>query len=61
MLSWMSLLFGTDRGRALALAGGVVDLRVDQVASAHYGVRTVLPHGALRTPRPDNAVPATAP
>lgn len=50
MLSWMCVLFDTDRRTALALAGGVLDLRVTQVASAAYGVHAVLPHGALRTP-----------
>jgi acetamidase/formamidase len=38
---------GLPRGRALALASLVVDLRITQVVNQVLGVHAVLPHGAL--------------
>jgi acetamidase/formamidase len=48
MLTWMGQLFTVSRTEALALASGVVDLRVTQVANGVWGVHAVLDDDALR-------------
>lgn len=47
MISWMQVLSGLGRARALALASTSVDLRITQVANQVWGVHAVLPPGLL--------------
>ena len=47
MLDWMQLLYGVDRGTALALASPSVDLRITQVANGTWGVHAALAHDAI--------------
>lgn len=47
MLTWMEVLLGIGRTKALALASTVVDLRVTQIANEVWGVHAVLAHDAL--------------
>ncbi len=49
MVSWIQVLHGGPRARALALASATVDLRITQVASPVWGVHAVLPSGVLRS------------
>jgi len=47
MVRWMQVIFGLDKGTALALASTCVDLRVTQVANQTWGVHAVLPDGVI--------------
>ena len=48
MVGWLQVIFGLDKGTALALASTCVDLRVTQVANQTWGVHAVLPPEAVR-------------
>jgi acetamidase/formamidase len=47
MVTWLTVLYGTSRAEALALASSCVDLRVTQVANVTWGVHALLPAGLL--------------
>ena len=47
MVTWMTGLYGTSRGEALALASTCADLRVTQVVNITRGVHALLPAGLL--------------
>jgi acetamidase/formamidase len=47
MVTWMTLLYGTSKAEAFALASTCVDLRVTQVANVTWGVHALLPAGVL--------------
>ncbi len=47
MVTWMTMLYGTSKAEALALASNCVDLRVTQVANMTWGVHALLPAGLL--------------
>lgn len=47
MVTWLTVLYGTSRAEALALASTCVDLRVTQVANVTWGVHALLPAGLV--------------
>jgi acetamidase/formamidase len=48
MLTWITILYDTDKAAALALASVAVSLRVTQAANKTWGMHALLPHEALR-------------